>query len=168
MENIFVTAYMTWCSSTFLNQSWPTALRDILKYQDRSSSPWSLRGNLLQRDLLKKSGAREEKRFVVVYLLTLAQSLTYFFHYELWNGKPVSTDSLRIEWQLQGSTDKGINDWESTETIFVKKMLQAGGRWEVKGKDWVAFTLNRRELINRESTEVTYKALKTTGRSSTF
>lgn len=69
---------------------------------------------------------------MVVYVLTLAQSLTYFFHYELWNGKPVSTDSLRIEWQLQGSMDKGINDWESTETIFVKKMLQAGGRWEVK------------------------------------
>lgn len=72
---------------------------------------------------------------MVVYLLTLTLSLTYFFHYELWNGKPVSTDSLRIEWQLQGSMNKGINDWESTETIFVKKMLQAGGRWEVKGKD---------------------------------
>ena len=134
MENIFVTtAYMTWCSSTFfLNQSWPTALLTILKYQDRSSSPWSLRGNLLQRDLLKKSGAREEKRFVVVYLLTLAQSLTYFFHYELWNGKPVSTDSLRIEWQLQGSMNKGINDWESTETIFDTKNV-AGG-WSVGGK----------------------------------
>ena len=68
----------------------------------------------------------------MVYLLTLAQSLTYFFHYELWNGKPVSTDSLRIEWQLQGSMDQGINDWESTETIFDTKHV-AGG-WSVEGK----------------------------------
>lgn len=69
---------------------------------------------------------------MVVYLLTLTLSLTYFFHYELWNGKPVSTDSLRIEWQLQGSMNKGINDWESTETIFDTKNV-AGG-WSVGGK----------------------------------